>query len=124
MKKLLAVFSFLLLLIPSLSKGQSPYFQRYFLLRKNEPVQINAVFQDKGGFVWFGTNKGLFKFDGTNQQKYTKANGLPDENVTAIAQDSAGRIWTGQKNGTLAIFEKGTIKQFTPPEGSASKTIS
>jgi len=124
MKKLLAVFLFLVLLSPFLMKGQTPYFQRYFLLRKNEPVQINTVFQDKGGFVWFGTNKGLFKFDGINQQRYTKVNGLPDENVTAIAQDSAGRIWTGQKDGTLAIFEKGTIKQFTPPEGSASKSIS
>src|ERR1035437_8163541 len=101
MKKLLTAFCFVILTC-SFTYGQSPYFQRYFLLKKNEPVQINTAFQDKGGFVWFGTNKGLFKFDGINQQHYTAANGLPDEIITAIAQDSSGRIWTGCKNGNLA----------------------
>src|SRR5689334_17289276 len=75
------------------SYGQTLYFQRYLMLRKNDPVMVNTVFHDKAGFMWFGTNKGLFRFDGINQKRYRTSDGLPDENVTAIAEDSEGRIW-------------------------------
>ncbi len=115
---------FALIIRAPYANAQTPFFQHYFLLRKNETVQINTSFQDKEGFVWFGTNKGLFKFDGTNQQRYTTADSLPDDNVTAIAEDSAGRIWTGHKNGSIAIVDKGLIKKFNPAEGSATKSIS
>ena len=114
----------LVVIICGFSKAQSPYFQNYFLLKKNEQVQINTVFQDKSGFLWFGTSKGLFRFDGINQQRFMAENGLPDDNVTAIAQDSGGIIWTGHKNGNLAVINKGTIKKFNPDEGSASKPVS
>src|SRR6478736_6650779 len=104
--------------------GQAPYFQNYFLLRKNEPVQINTLFQDRTGFIWIGTNKGLFRYDGINTQRFTKADSLPDDNVTAIAQDSTGRIWTGHKNGELGIVENSEIIKFNPTEGSAAGPVS
>jgi len=104
--------------------GQVPFFEKYYLLKKNEPVQINVVFQDKTGFIWLGTNKGLFKFDGINYRRYTAAEKLPDENVTALAQDSLGRIWTGHQNGRMGFLEKDLFQSFEPPEGSAVKEIS
>jgi len=114
----------LILLTVGTHYGQVPFFQYYSLLRRNEPVQVNVIFQDKSGFIWYGTNKGLFRFDGINQERFTAADSLPDDNVTAIAQDSLGRIWTGHKNGRLAFLEKGSIKNFDPPEGSSSNEIS
>jgi len=108
----------------SIGYGQAPYFQNYFLLRKNEPVQVNILFQDRTGFMWIGTNKGLFKYDGINTKRFTKADSLPDDNVTAIAQDSLGRIWTGHKNGELATVNNGVITKFNPQEGSAAGPVS
>src|SRR4051812_14102887 len=83
--------------------GQLPFFQHYTLLRKNEPVHVNVIFQDKKGYIWYGTDKGLFKFDGINQNRFRVSDGLPDENVTAIAEDSVGKICIGAKNGKLAF---------------------
>jgi ligand-binding sensor domain-containing protein len=114
---------FFILMINS-SYGQAPYFQDYFLLRKNETVQVNTIFQDRTGFIWVGTNKGLFKYDGVNTRQYTKSDSLPDENVTALAQDSLDRIWIGHKNGELAILDREGIKKFNPSEGSAVAPIS
>src|SRR5579859_6459324 len=79
--------------------GQSPLFQSYHLLKKNEPVNVNKILQDKTGFIWFATDKGLFKFDGVNYKSFI--HNLPDGNVTALAQDSVGRIWAGFKNGKI-----------------------
>src|SRR6187455_3265495 len=93
------------LFFSSLCIGQVPFFQQYFLLRKNETVKINVILQDKAGFMWFGTNSGLFKFDGVNKQRFTLRDSLPEEQVTALCEDSSGRIWLGCSNGKLAYVE-------------------
>jgi ligand-binding sensor domain-containing protein len=104
--------------------GQVPFFQSYFLLKKNEPLHVNTIFQDKTGFVWFGTNKGLFKFDGLKYRHFGLADSLADENVTAIAEDSLHRIWIGHRNGKIGYIEKGAIRKFDPREGLPTKAIS
>lgn len=118
---LLAIF-FLLASLNAFS--QTPYFQSYFLLKKNEPVHINMIFQDKTGFIWFGTDKGLFKFNGKSYEHFTVSDSLPENNVTAIAQDSAGRIWTGHKNGAIAFLKNRSFVSFNPAEGTAVAPIS
>ena len=126
MKKPAGIFLriFLVCAIAVSSYAQVPYFQFYSLLKRNESLQVNVVFQDKSGFIWCGTNKGLFRYDGISQQRFTNLDSLPDDNVTAIAQDSLGRIWTGHKNGRIAFMDKGTIQIFDPPEGSSTHEIS
>src|ERR1700754_3082720 len=117
MKRLLLLF---LLLRLSDASGQSPYFQQYSLLRKNDAFQVESILKDNKGFMWFGTNKGLFRFDGINTRRFTKADSLPLDHVTALAQDSIGRIWIGHKNGQLSIFEKDVIHKVEFPEGDAT----
>ncbi len=114
----------LILALGTICRAQVPYFQHYNLLKKNEPVQVNAIFQDRTGYMWFGTSKGLFKFDGAVFTQYTLKDSLPDNNVTAINSDSLGRIWTGHKGGQLAYMENGIFKKFNPPEGDATQEIS
>ncbi|MBS1682530.1 MAG: hypothetical protein JST48_12525 [Bacteroidetes bacterium] len=104
--------------------AQTLVFQDYFLLQKNEAVRINKIIQDKTGFIWFGTNKGLFKFDGKNYRRFGIADSLPDENVTALAVDSLGRIWAGMQNGKISIVQKNTVTSFKPAEGMPSQPIS
>jgi ligand-binding sensor domain-containing protein len=114
----------LLLLITCTGFSQTPFFQHYYLLRKNEPVQVNTVFQDNAGFMWFGTDRGLFRFDGRNYKRYTVTDSLPDNHVTAIAQDSAGTLWTGHRNGKLSSQHGNIFREFKPPEGSATEPVS
>ncbi len=122
MKKSAGVF--LLFLTWGFVSAQVPYFQNYSLLKRNEPVQINVIFQDRSGFLWYGTNKGLIRFDGLQQEQFTTLDSLPDEQVTALAQDSLGRIWTGHKNGKLAYLDGNFFRTFDPPEGSSTNEIS
>lgn len=104
--------------------GQVSYFQEYNLLKKNDPIQVRALFQDVSGYIWIGSNKGLFRFDGLNKVRFTKADGLPDETISCITQDSLGRIWTGHKNGHLAFLDGQVFREFNPPEGLPSVEIS
>ena len=123
MKKPVSILLFLFL-AAHIGYSQVPFFEYYPLLKRNESVQVNVIFQDISGFIWFGTNKGLFKFDGVRQQRFTTLDSLPDNQVTALAQDSQGRIWTGHKNGRLAYLEGGLFSTFDPPEGPSANEIS
>jgi ligand-binding sensor domain-containing protein len=123
MKRMLLPILILSLKISFLN-AQIPFFQQYYPLKKNQPVEVNTLFQDSHGFLWLGTNRGLFRFDGVHYVHYTEAHGLPDDKVTAIAEDSIGRIWMGHQSGQISILEEGTIKLFETREGSAAAPVS
>jgi ligand-binding sensor domain-containing protein len=123
MKKRAFIF-WLLFYVHGHAVGQVPFFQQYFLLKKNEPVHVQAIFQDHKGFIWLGTSKGLFRFDGKNRRHYRAAQGLLHEKVTALAEDSAGRIWIGHADGKLGILDRDTIVAFEAPEGQVAAAIS
>lgn len=55
--------------------------------------------QDHKGFLWFGTDKGLSRFDGTRFKTFGVKDGLPDPEVLNIFEDSQGRLW-------LSCFQK------------------
>lgn len=108
----------------ALAKRRYPIFSIIHFLKKNEPIQVNTIYQGTAGFIWFGTNKGLFKFDGIALKHFVKSDGLSDDNVTAIAQDSAKRIWIGHKNGSVSILSHDSIRSFNPKEGTPTQEIS
>jgi ligand-binding sensor domain-containing protein len=116
------VLVFFLSLTAWYSSAQAPHFQSYFLLRKGEPVQINKIFQDSKGYVWFASDKGLFRFDGINQ---VLVDGTTADPVTALAEDEAGVIWAGTREGMMwSIGSDMRAVAFEPPEGTAAAEIS
>src|SRR5882724_8506949 len=92
--------------------AQTLFFHDYFLVKKNEAISVNKILQDRTGFIWFATNKGLFRFDGNTYRRFLAIDNLPDENVTALAQDSTGRVWAGFKNGKISFIDKNVITAF------------
>lgn len=104
--------------------AQVPFFQPYYPLKKNQPVAVNALIQDSKGFIWLGTDNGLFRFDGVNYLHFSQTDTVSGNNITALAEDSLGRIWIGHRSGHLAFLEKGIIRRFEPREGSAVEPVS
>lgn len=72
---------------------------------------VRAIFQDQRGFMWFGTDDGLNKYDGYNFTIYNhdpeEPTSLADNLITTIYQDSLGRMWIGTASG-LDRFEPET----------------
>lgn len=87
-------------------------------------MQVNTLFQDSKGFIWLGTNQGLFRFDGLRYKQYTTVDTLTDIHVTALAEDSLGRIWVGQESGQLSYLEEDNLHLFATEEGPATAAVS
>ncbi|MEM1093810.1 MAG: two-component regulator propeller domain-containing protein [Bacteroidota bacterium] len=66
---------------------------------------VFAVFQDREGFMWFGTDSGAVRFDGHQWTTFTTSDGLGANLVYDIVQDANGRIWVGTFEGGAAWFD-------------------
>lgn len=63
------------------------------------------VHQDKQGYMWFCTDRGVVKYDGFRVQVYNKSNGLPDDVIFKVIEDEKGRVWFYLYNGSLAYYD-------------------
>jgi ligand-binding sensor domain-containing protein/signal transduction histidine kinase len=72
---------------------------------------VYAILQDRQGFMWFGTEGGLNKFDGYQFTVYKHNPDDPatisDNFVRAIFEDSSGDLWVGTRRG-LDRFDRRT----------------
>ncbi|MCJ8274471.1 MAG: hypothetical protein MJK04_34375, partial [Psychrosphaera sp.] len=77
---------------------------------------ILCIYQDRHGFMWFGTEDGLNRFDGKHFKVFKhqpgNLNSLAQNKITAITQDSTGTMWVTTAMGSLHRFERDT-EQFT-----------
>lgn len=66
---------------------------------------VRSVATD-GTVLWAGTSGGIFRFDpaDSSYQKFTNAEGLSSNDVTAIFVDSYGDVWVGEQNGSVDIY--------------------
>ncbi|MFZ6655624.1 two-component regulator propeller domain-containing protein [Undibacterium sp. TJN19] len=73
---------------------------------------IQSMLQDRQGYMWFGTQGGLHRYDGTKviyfRHDPNRVNSLADNWVWALHQDSKGRIWAGTRNGGLHRYDMAT----------------
>ena len=70
---------------------------------------VYHAFQDSKGFIWFGTDGGVSRYDGYQFHNYTLNDGLSDNEVFEIFEDSQERIWFLTFNGKPSYFLKGQI---------------
>ena len=75
------------------TSGQSPSYIHYGVKEGLPSNMVYCATQDHRGFLWFGTDKGLVRFDGTRFQVFGKKDGLPDPEVLNLFEDSQHRLW-------------------------------
>lgn len=72
--------------------------------------EVYCAFQDKEGYMWFGTDHGIAKYNGYNFKVYTTTDGLTDNTVFLMQQDKAGRIWFLTLNGGICYYDGSSFK--------------
>ncbi|MEM6343704.1 MAG: two-component regulator propeller domain-containing protein [Bacteroidota bacterium] len=65
---------------------------------------VRAVMQDQYGFMWFGTENGLNRYDGYTFQHFGEDAGFTTANISQVAEAEDGSFWVGTKAGGLYRF--------------------
>ncbi len=92
--------------VSSLSaERRSIHFDRYTLDEGLSQSAVNAIAQDAEGFMWFGTQDGLNRFDGFEFKSYRQQQEAPaslsNSWIWALRVDSQGVLWIGTDGGGL-----------------------
>ncbi|MBN1464318.1 sigma 54-interacting transcriptional regulator [candidate division KSB1 bacterium] len=75
---------------------------------------VECIIQDSRGFMWFGTEDGLNKYDGYGfsvlRNDPDDPNSLSQNHVTCVFETSDGLLWIGAFNGGLNCYDPATKK--------------
>jgi len=67
---------------------------------------VLSLLQDTEGFMWFGTEDGVNRYDGYDFRTYSHDSSIPesipDDYAVALAEDEAGNIWIGTHAGGVS----------------------
>jgi ligand-binding sensor domain-containing protein len=96
------------LLLTISSVAQTPYFYNLKDVYEFNVSGVYEVHQSKDQHLWFGTDQGLYEFDGEQFLLY-KLQGYQQE-FTTIQEDPSGRIWVHNFSGQLFYAENGQLK--------------
>ncbi|OEK07182.1 hypothetical protein BFP71_05890 [Roseivirga misakiensis] len=84
---------------------------------------VYCALQDDKGYIWFGTETGVSRYNGKSFENFYMTDGLGDNEIFRIDQDSQGRIWFSAFNGKLSYFKDGTFYNATNDTTLAKVTM-
>ena len=90
--------------------GLAPLFAQRYTYRQYDSVYgltdmaVHCLMQDRTGFIWAGTDNGLFRYDGSHFRAFHADDGLPHPTVRAIAESPQGVVWVGTNDGVAKFI--------------------
>lgn len=110
MRNTLLLYAMLWLFVSS-SQAQSTHWQQLSVEAGLSQSTVNTIFQDSRGFMWFGTENGLNKYDGTGfsifKNRSADTSSLASSNVYAVYEDNDKNLWFGTRAG-LSRYHRAT----------------
>jgi signal transduction histidine kinase/DNA-binding response OmpR family regulator/streptogramin lyase len=80
-------------------------------------LAVKVLAQDRIGFIWAGTENGLFRFDGQRFQRYGPDEGLPREVIVSLGEAPDGTILAGYHGG-LYRYRRDRFEKVPLPGGA------
>ena len=82
--------------------------QLQYVIPKDSPLNdgyVSCVYEAHDGMFWIGSREGLYKYnDNTGQVNcYTKRNGLFNDVICGIMEDTFGRLWISSNRGLSCL---------------------
>lgn len=84
---------------------------------------VKAIYMDSKGYLWFGTQGGLSRFDGQTFTSYTEQDGLPGNDITCLTEDREGNIWVGTYGFGVAKFDGQKFTAYDTKSGLSDNTV-
>ena len=102
--------------LPTFSQNLPISFQHLTIEDGLPQNSVLTTLQDSTGFMWFGTETGLARYDGYSfkvfQHEANNSTSLSHNYITKIVEDNQGNLWIGTRRGGLNYFNTKT-EQFT-----------
>ncbi|HLP46773.1 MAG TPA: two-component regulator propeller domain-containing protein, partial [Candidatus Kapabacteria bacterium] len=108
-------------------KLQYLHFKQILFEENLSQSGVTCILQDKKGFMWFGTQEGLNRFDGYEMKVFkhdpNDKKSLSDNYILCMYEDKGGNLWIGTNGGGLNKFnpQTGVFDIYTNEEKGKEK---
>src|SRR5688572_4634101 len=116
MRYVIAVVSCLLAV--TTAQGQIYRFKVYTSSTGLPNNAVYSIFQDSKGYIWFGTDVGVCRYDGVNYTNFGVKEGMVAAPVRGLFEDREKRLWILTRGG-LSRYEGNRFTNFTTADGLA-----
>ncbi|WP_180540788.1 ligand-binding sensor domain-containing diguanylate cyclase [Nevskia soli] len=91
------------ILMPAHSYAQRYTFRNYGQDDGLKNPTARAIAQDRQGYLWVGTRRGLYRFDGERFQEFSTRWGVPGLIVQSLKTAPNGAVWVAHRRGLARI---------------------
>ena len=74
-------------------------------------MEVYDVFQDRKGYIWFGTELGICRYDGNAFKRFATPTAR-SKAVTNLKEDNDGRIWFMNFSRQIFYVQNDEVKEF------------
>lgn len=90
------------------------FHHKSWTLADGMPAIVYAIAQTPDGFLWLGSDQGLFRFDGIRAEAFGDGQ-LPATEVSSLATGHDGSLWIGFGAAKIARVRAGKVETFDVP---------
>jgi len=100
-------------------------YHNRWTVREGAPSNIKSIAQAQDGYLWLGTDHGLFRFDGVKFDAYTPASGgdLLSRDVATVSADPRGGLWIGYESGGASYLKKDRLISYSSRDGLSAGAV-
>ncbi len=98
-------------------------FRSYSTVDGLTQSDVYDIEQDRAGYLWFTTARGLNRYDGREFDHFTIANGLPTNTLTALHIAIDNTVWVGDAKGGVSMIRGAGVVHVIEPIGINSAPI-
>ncbi len=102
MIRILLIISVLLISCTLSGQSDEVYFHELQTKDMAFSRKVNTLLEDSYGFLWIGTQEGLYRFDGNTIREYQSnvfdETSLPNNSINSIVEDKNQNLWIGSES--------------------------
>lgn len=103
-------------------KAQTYFFDNYSTQQEFDS-KVYAIVQDRDHYVWLGTPRGVWQFDGKTFRNYSENEGLAAGSVRVLFIDKNQTLWIGHEGGGITRYSGKKFEKMIFPDSLIRSNI-
>jgi Two component regulator propeller. len=101
------------------------FYHTAWTVREGAPGQVTALAQSADGYLWLGTQTGLYRFDGVRFERYRPRSGgdFPASSVASLYAPPDGGLWVGFRYGFASFIDGDKATHYGASSGLPTATV-
>lgn len=106
-------------------RGVAQFHHTAWTVNHGAPGQVTALAQTADGYLWLGTEIGLYRFDGARFTRFVPPgkDSFPATSVSTLFASPTGGLWVGFRYGGVSLIEGTRVRHYGQADGLPTSTV-